>query len=301
MRHLPVVSRGCGGKDFFKKDNLAFPFRTRASLVGKSGDALYFTREGKNAMSKVNKHTRPNKSTGETYIYRNPRELKNGSTEIYTVRFPIKFGIKSSKSFTGAGAFQKAINWRNAVARNQRIVIQPENYKFNYKPPKSGGGKKGRIDLCGPNFFGDFEFHVKTDDGQRVRRIIDKSQFGKAYWVKIAEQELGILFTAEMFQRCHHDLLGKNVYVIASNKFDGEYRITSCRPDWDASHEQESNQQEEVEVIEISQCDKEKTIQFTPEQQAEIDRIVASRLEKALIELADRIVPYPAAPQKEHA
>lgn len=244
-------------------------------------------------MPETNKCTRPNRSTGEPYIYKNIRKLKKERTETYIVRFPKEFGIKS-KSFKGAGAYQKAINRRNYYAQKKHILIQYGNFKFDYKPTNLGKGEKGHIAFCGPNPARNFEYHVVTSEGKRVRRILDKSQFNMPSWQIRIGEELGILFTSQMFRRNHPFLLGKKVYVIASYLYKEEYRITYCRPYRDAAVDHEQTHQEEPETIEAIDCKKEHVPQFTPEQRAEIDRIVAASVEKALMEADNRIAPYTA-------
>lgn len=268
-------------------------------------------------MKRTNKITRPNKSTGEIYISRYPRKCKSVVTETYKVRFPKQYKIES-KSFTGDGAFRKAINWRNSVARNHRIFIQDKNYKYNYSPPEHETGKKGVVDQCGPNFNGNFEYHVITDDGERIRKIVDKSQFDIPSWIKGIGAELGIPFTSEMFRQDHPGLIGKRVYV-QSKWYEKirETRISYCRPDRDAVRQSsglpenslsfpaiENDMKEEKEnadVIEMIHCDKAKSVQFTFEQQAEIERIVAQRMEEALREMAERIAPCPVQIKQDDA
>lgn len=252
-------------------------------------------------MERKNKITRPNNSTGEIYIYRYSRKCKIGETMTYVVRFPKRFKIKI-KSFTGDGAYQKAFNWRNCVARNHKIFIQKQNYKYNYSPPEYEKGKKGVVDQCGVNFNGNFEYHVITDDGQRIRKIVDKSQFKKSEWVKSIGVELGVPFTAEMFRQDYPDLLGQRVYVQAKwNSKVKEYRISCCRPDKDAAENASEHKKEITNVIEIIRCDKGKTVQFTPEQQTEIERIVAQRVDEVVREIAERIAPIPVPIKQDKA
>ena len=182
-------------------------------------------------MEKRNKLTKPNKLR-EPYIDAKRRYLKklDEYTYDYRVRFPPRYGI-NAKLFTAKnGGLQHAINWRNQQARCHRINIEHNSMDFNFEDI-NGKGKSGTIVECRPNIQQNFEYRIKTDDGQGIRREIHWKAFdNKKILLKIS-RELGIEFNSSMFRENHPELVGRKVHV--RGEYDAvakEVRIKSCRP-----------------------------------------------------------------------